>query len=68
MSTDRPRWQYMTESLELGGFLGGKVDQQELDSSLFRAGHDGWELVTMAVTQMMKGQGREIALVFKRPE
>jgi hypothetical protein len=60
------RWEYQTFKIEPGGFLGGKVNLDGLQSSLDHAGAEGWELVS--TFQTSQGQRtREVVFVFKRP-
>ena len=47
--------------------MGGKVDMNQLDSSLNDLGKQDWELVSMFDTNMGHGQTRDVIAVFKRP-
>lgn len=60
------QWEYKTVKLETGGFLGGKVNEYELQSTLNDLGFEGWELVSSFDTSMSQGSSREIILIFKR--
>ncbi|WP_322905859.1 DUF4177 domain-containing protein [Paenibacillus campi] len=60
------QWEYKTVKLATGGFLGGKVDEHELESVLNNLGFEGWELVSSFDTAMTQGSSRDIILVFKR--
>ncbi|KAA3612916.1 MAG: DUF4177 domain-containing protein [Planctomycetota bacterium] len=60
------KWEYQSLRLDPGGFLGGKVNQQELDDSMNRMGERGWELVAAFDTNQGQGATRHIILLFKR--
>ncbi len=60
------RWQYRTIKYRTGGFLGGKVDEEEFEELLNSHGNDGWELVSCFDTSMSQGQSKDIIIVFKR--
>jgi hypothetical protein len=60
------QWEYKTVSLRTGGFLGGKVKQEDLEQALNQAGRDGWELVSVFDTSQGSGQTRDVIAVFKR--
>jgi hypothetical protein len=60
------QWEYRTVKLHTGGFLGGKVDDVELQEQLNAYGFDGWELVSTFDTSLSQGGSREIILIFKR--
>jgi hypothetical protein len=66
MTTAPVQWEYKTIKLRLRGFLGGKIDQVELDGVLDQAGRDGWELVTVFATALYQGRTQDAAMVFKR--
>lgn len=66
MTTGPVQWEYKTVKLELGGFLGGKIDQAQLDSILEEFGLEGWELVTVFATALYQGRTQDAAMVFKR--
>ena len=61
------KWEYMTIALKAGGFLGGKVNPDELTARLDEAGAAGWEQVSVFATAQGSGQSRDILAVFKRP-
>ena len=61
------RWQYKTIKLATSGFLGGKFDEQKLDSFMNELGQQGWELVTGFDTNKAYGETRDVVVVFKRP-
>ncbi|UCG56426.1 MAG: DUF4177 domain-containing protein [Phycisphaerales bacterium] len=60
-------WEYKTIKLATSGFLGGKFDEQKLDSLMNDLGQQGWELVTGFDTNKSYGETRDVVLVFKRP-
>ena len=62
------RWQYHTLKIHPGGFWGGKVDSDQLGSTLNQLGQQGWELCTSFETNTGQGASAEVVLIFKRPE
>ncbi len=60
-------WEYKTIKLKLTGFLGGGVDQEDLDKELAEAGAEGWELVTVMVAALYQGRTKDAVAIFKRP-
>jgi hypothetical protein len=62
------KWEYMTIALKAGGFLGGKVNPDELTARLDEAGAAGWELVSVFTTAQGNGHTRYALAVFKRPK
>ncbi|CAH8245913.1 DUF4177 domain-containing protein [Paenibacillus melissococcoides] len=60
------QWEYKTLKIKTGGFLGGKVDEQEFEEELNRLGLDGWELVSCFDTSLNQGQSRDVIAVCKR--
>ena len=62
------KWEYMTIALKAGGFLGGKVNPDELTARLDEAGVAGWELVSVFTTAQGHGKTRDALAVFKRPK
>lgn len=62
-------WEYLTEKCSTRGFLGGKVDIEELRASLNHLGQFGWELVSAFDTNSAPyGESREVVMIFKRPK
>jgi hypothetical protein len=53
--------------LELGGFLGGRIDKDSLDGTLNEIGAEGWELVATMTTALYQGRTQSATLIFKRP-
>lgn len=60
------QWEYKTVKYQTGGFLGGKVNQADMDELLNQHGYEGWELVSCFDTSQGQGQSRDIIMVFKR--
>ena len=67
MSSGLALWDYKTVKLRLRGFLGGKIDQPELDRILQEASLEGWELVQVLATALYQGRTQDAVLIFKRP-
>ena len=59
-------WEYKTLQMTAAGFLGGKIDLQELERQLNALGREGWELVNAFDTNMGSGQTRDVIAIFKR--
>ena len=66
MTTAPLQWEYKTIKLKLHGFLGGKIDQDEVNAILNEAGREGWELITVFATALYQGRTQDAAMVFKR--
>jgi hypothetical protein len=60
------QWEYRTLKYKTGGFLGGKVDEQEFEEILNQYGYEGWELVSCFDTSVSQGASRDIIAIFKR--
>ena len=60
------RWEYQVIKFELGGLLGGIVDNEEMQRILNKLGDDGWELVGTAGTTMQQGATRDFVGILKR--
>jgi hypothetical protein len=60
------QWEYRTIKYKTGGFLGGKIDEQEFEDILNKLGYEGWELVSCFDTSQSQGASRDIIAVFKR--
>lgn len=60
------QWEYRTVKYQTGGFLGGKVNEVELDELLNSYGYEGWELVSCFDTSQSQGQSRDVIMIFKR--
>ena len=61
------RWEYSTVKVKAKGFLGGKIDEKDLDAALNNAGREGWELAAAPALSRAYGQTVEVVLIFKRP-
>lgn len=61
------RWEYKTLKVEAKGWLGGKLDAEELTRELNALGRDGWELVSITDLNMVDGMTRQVVAVLKRP-
>ncbi|GIO63816.1 DUF4177 domain-containing protein [Paenibacillus cellulositrophicus] len=60
------QWSYKTVKYKTGGFLGGKVDEEEFEDLLNSYGYEGWELVSCFDTSVSQGQSRDVIAIFKR--
>ncbi|WP_152397086.1 DUF4177 domain-containing protein [Paenibacillus guangzhouensis] len=60
------KWEYRTLKFKTGGFMGGKIDEEEFQEELNRHGDEGWELVSCFDTSQSSGSSRDIVVVFKR--
>ncbi|MFB4324650.1 DUF4177 domain-containing protein [Priestia sp. BR_2] len=58
--------EYKTLKYKTGGFLGGKVNEEEFEDLLNSYGIDGWELISCFDTSVHQGQSRDIIAVMKR--
>lgn len=61
-------WEYKTIKIGATGFMGGKVDENELDTLMNTLGSQGWELSAAMDTNSYQGQTRDVLLIFKRPK
>ncbi len=60
------QWEYKTLKYKTGGFLGGKVNEEEFEDLLNSYGIDGWELISCFDTSVHQGQSGDIIAVMKR--
>ncbi|MFI2859054.1 DUF4177 domain-containing protein [Paenibacillus sp. JSM ZJ436] len=60
------QWEYKTVKYATKGFLGGKVDEEDLSELFNGLGYEGWELVSCFDTSISQGQSRDIIAIFKR--
>jgi hypothetical protein len=61
------KWEYRTIKLRATGFIGGKVDEGELERMMNELGADGWELTAAFDTNEAYGNTRDVIAIFKRP-
>ncbi|MEM9418508.1 MAG: DUF4177 domain-containing protein [Planctomycetota bacterium] len=61
------QWEYITLKYKATGFMGGKVDEDDISRLLNLHGRDGWELVSTMDTNMADGQTRYLLFYLKRP-
>jgi len=60
-------WEYKVVTFSAQkGFLGGKIDINDLDRRLKELGEQRWELVSTSVTKMGYGWSRDLVVIFKR--
>ncbi len=62
------KWEYKTIKLKANGFLGGKIDEAQLDDMMNDLGRDGWELAAAFNTTKYQGSSRDVVMIFKRPK
>jgi hypothetical protein len=60
-------WEYKTLKQATGGFVGGKLDVEELDAVLNKYGSAGWEVVSAFDTNQSNGASRDVIVILKRP-
>lgn len=65
--TRAQKWEYTSAHVDVGGWIGPKVDRDAVDAELNRYGEAGWELV--GAFDLNSGHGRTSGIValFKRP-
>lgn len=63
----RTRWEYLTVVANVRGFLGPKVNINEIGAAFNSYGADGWELVSAFDVNRGEGVTSEIVAFFKRP-
>ena len=61
------KWEYKTLKLKAKGFMGGKVDEEQLDAMMNELGRNGWELTAAFDTNEGYGNTRDVVVLFKRP-
>jgi hypothetical protein len=62
------RWEYKSVRLEVAGWLGPKVDTDQLDATLSALGAQGWELVSAFDVNRTQGASDAIIALFKRSQ
>lgn len=60
------RFEYRVLDVATGGFLGGKVDAQELTDTLNELGREGWEVVSAVDTDFYGGGSKSLTIILKR--
>ncbi len=60
------KWEYKTIKLATTGFMGGKLDENNLDYQMNQLGEQGWELATAFDTNQSQGATRDVVIIFKR--
>ena len=60
------KWEYRSVRLDVGGWVGPKVDLAELDATLNSVGAEGWELVNALDLNQSDGKTTAIVALFKR--
>jgi hypothetical protein len=61
-------WEYKTIKLGATGFfMGGNLDEVELDTLMNQLGMQGWELATSLDTSQAYGRTKDVLVIFKRP-
>ena len=61
------KWEYKTIKLATTGFAGGKLDETRLEHFMNELGAQGWELVSAFDTNQLRGETRDVVVIFKRP-
>ena len=61
------KWEYRSVRLDVGGWVGPKVDLGELDATLNALGAEGWELVSALDLSQSDGKTAALVALFKRP-
>ena len=62
------KWEYKTIKVDTKGFIGGKLDEANLDQMMNTLGDDGWELVAAFDTNAEGGVSRHVVGILKRPK
>ena len=60
------KWEYRSVRLDVGGWIGPKLDLSELDATLNSVGAEGWELVSAVDLNQSDGRSAAIVALFKR--
>jgi hypothetical protein len=61
------RWEYKTVKIKARGFLGFKIDEDQLDTMMNDLGREGWELASAFGPSAAYGQTTNVMMIFKRP-
>lgn len=60
------QFEYKTLFTDAKGILGGKVNEDQLQTDLSELGQQGWELVSTVATAQSYGSTRWLISIFKR--
>lgn len=60
------RWTYKVIKFNTTGWLGGQIDESELNRELDRLGGEGWELVSCVDTNASHGRSVFVVCILKR--
>jgi hypothetical protein len=60
------KWEYKVVEFNSGGFMGGQINTQEIESRLNELGKLGWELVTSYSTNAGYGSTRKVVYTLKK--
>ena len=60
-------WEYKTIKLAATGFWGGNVDADKLNQMMNEFGQQGWELTTAVDVSEIRGNTKDVIVIFKRP-
>ena len=60
------KYEYKVVLYDTKGFLGGKVEANQIANQLNILGNDGWELVSCTSTTQEYGSTKSIVCIFKR--
>jgi len=59
-------WEYKTIKLAATGWVGGKINELQLDQMMNDLGQQGWELAAALDTNEAYGETRDVVVIFKR--
>lgn len=60
------KFEYRVLDVPTKGFLGGRVDFEELTEKLNELGQQGWEVATTTDTNMYEGGSHGVIVILKR--
>ncbi|GAB3262989.1 hypothetical protein GCM10027347_29200 [Larkinella harenae] len=60
------KFEYRMLQVPVGGFWGGKIDNQELLDKLNELGSEGWEIASSLSTNRYEGQTHSAFIILKR--
>ncbi|MCK5817455.1 MAG: DUF4177 domain-containing protein [Candidatus Marinimicrobia bacterium] len=61
------KWDYKVVEFGSGGFLGGNINTQKVETQLNELGKLGWELVTSYSTNAGYGATKKLVYTLKKP-